>query len=213
MDYSRIMFADTKFTKNNIRFAFARNIHSLKELENTCILNQTEKDYYNTLRSQQRKLEFLTTRVLLQNEFNKSYEIDYKESGQPFIKNKPQLNISISHNKQWVVIAISKQKIGIDIEEISEKVYRIKEKFCSNEELQNVDLKQKLKHLTILWSAKESLYKLLQDKSIIFKEDLIIKKFIPQEKDLCESFFRKTQKIIPVYYQVIENTIFTYCLQ
>lgn len=207
------MFADIKFTENNIQFAFVKNIRSLEYLEKECVLKGNEEEIYTKIRSLQRKKEFLSARILLQNEFNKDYQIAYKESGQPFIKNKKELSISISHSKQWLVIAISTQKIGIDIEEISDRIFRIKEKFCSIEELQNIDTKQETKHLILLWSAKESAYKLLQDKNIIFNEDLVTNKFIPEKDGTFKIPFSKRKINIPIHYRFIEESVFTYCYQ
>ena len=205
------MFTNIKFTENNIDFAFARNIYPLEDLEEHCFLSPKEKEYYSTFRSLQRKKEFLTVRILLQEKYDKSFQISYKESGQPFIKNNKELNISISHNKDWVVIAISKRQIGIDIEKVSKKILRIKEKFCSKKELENIDSNQETKHLSMLWSAKESAYKILQDKSIIFNEDLIANQFIPKENGTFNIPFLKKNLTIPIHYQFIEESIFTYC--
>ena len=66
---------------------------------------------YEKIKNISRKTEWLGTRFLLQNISNYS-NILYSKSGKPYIKNN---NISISHSKKLIGIAISDQNIGIDI--------------------------------------------------------------------------------------------------
>lgn len=90
-----------------------------------------------------------------------------KKSGRPYIalRNNPP-DISISHSGQTAVaMACSIGRCGIDIQEISEKIFRVKEKFAEKNEIHlyqqnshliNVDFGE---FLTLLWAAKEALRK------------------------------------------------------
>lgn len=82
--------------------------------------------------------------------------------------NKPYLPgnacfFSISHCKNFAAAAISThQNVGVDVELISPKVALIQHKFCNAAEtrwLNSLTPEQKLRALTLIWSAKEALFK------------------------------------------------------
>ena len=129
--------------------------------------------------SEKRKLEFLATRVLLNVVLDDDKKIAYFPSGAPYLKDK-SFNISIAHTGGCVVIILHpSKKVGIDIEKISDKVVRIKHKFLSKEELDFVDNSLEKTHLTLLWCAKESLYKIIDVEIIDFVADLRVMPFQP----------------------------------
>lgn len=95
--------------------------------------------------------------------------------------NKPHLildnaNISLSHTPPYVVAILdTKSLCGIDVEGFRPKLIPLSTKFLNPAELEiannNVEI------LAVLWGAKEALYKLHGRKSLIFKDNLIIKDF------------------------------------
>ena len=92
------------------------------------------------------------------------------KSGKPLIKG---WNLSCSHSKNLIVVAISKKvNIGIDIEAMQTRVSfeRLKEKtYHKNEEKYHLNLL----NLFYLWTRKEAIYKMKSD----------IGKFIPAKID------------------------------
>ena len=75
--------------------------------------------------------------------------------------------ISISHSKKLVAIIVSELKTGIDIEIISERVLKVKNKFLSYSD--NIDESQE--DLTIAWSTKECIFKWHQKGNLNFKKN------------------------------------------
>ena len=63
---------------------------------------------------------------------------------------------------------------GIDIQIKTDKIFNIQNKFLSNNELLQVESINDLESLTKIWSAKESIYKLLGKKRVSFSSDLEI---------------------------------------
>lgn len=126
----------------------------------------------NKFKSESRIKEWIAVRILLYSLTGKNEYIYYKSNGAPFLKDS-KFQISISHTKGYASIALSeKYDVGIDIERISNKVERVKSKFTSDSETSNNILK-----LHLIWSAKESTYKLLQIEGLDFKQDLKTEKF------------------------------------
>lgn len=121
-------------------------------------------------KSETNRKQFLASRILLKEE-GLLHEIEKNENGKPFIPNN---HISITHDTDYVAIMISKNSCGIDLQSISEKVFKIKHKFIDNDDVL-LDLDE-LISLTISWSLKEAIYKIFGDPLLYFKEHIRIRK-------------------------------------
>ncbi len=146
-------------------------------------LNLGELDYYkldkydnNLLKAKKNQLakeQFLAVRKILHLE-NPCYKIKYDESGKPSINS--DLNISISHSKFMAAIVFSENnKAGIDIEHKENKIINIQNKFLNDSEKLENEYQSDVDYLTMIWTAKESIYKALGIKGISFSDDIIIK--------------------------------------
>ena len=164
-------------------------------------LNALIKDVkFDHLKSQKRILEILAVRVLLK-EMCGNVKLDYNEYGAPILDNNK--NISISHSKQLVAIIVSEFKSAIDIEIISKRILKIKDKFISK--FDNINYSQE--DLTIVWSTKECVFKWHQKGNLNFKNDILIKSIDHSTKKIEVSFdknlfilnFLKINKHILVY--------------
>ena len=89
--------------------------------------------------------------------------------------------ISISHTRGYVVIVLHPNcPVGVDIEQISPKVYRVKNRFVSLKEQRILSMQPtvcELNMLLIFWSAKETLFKLLNCEGVDFLKHLHIAPF------------------------------------
>jgi len=137
--------------------------------ESLCdVKNSFRYKFIQNFKSKKRQLQFLCTRLLLK-EINKDLEITYNIFGAPEINNNQF--ISIAHSDKLITIIISDRKVGIDIEQISNKALKVKSKFLSlNEKIKLND-----NEATLAWCAKETIYKWYEKGNINFKKDIIIK--------------------------------------
>ena len=146
-------------------------------------LNLGELDYFeldeydsNLIKAKKNELvreQFLAVRKTLQLE-DPSYKIRYDESGKPIINSA--LNISISHSKSMAAIVFSEHnKVGIDIEHKEKKIINIQDKFLNDSEKQENEYQSNVDYLTMIWTAKESIYKALGIKGVSFSDNIIIK--------------------------------------
>ena len=148
-------------------------------------LSVEEPDVLNKISNHYKKLEWLATRMVMQAICAKIgiiYPGIVKDDhGKPFLKNH-SLPISVTHSFPFVAAIIHKEKeVGIDLEKLkSDKILRIAPKFMNSEEY--AFSKQDPNISTLIWCAKESLYKLHGRKFVIFKEDLEIEPFKISEK-------------------------------
>lgn len=132
------------------------------------ILSEDELLTFNFFKSDKRKLEYYFTR-LLWKDFRINLPITYTNHGKPIISTG---NISISHSGSSILIGHSKQmEIGLDIEHFNPKIALIRHKFLSQNELKLFDTSN-LTVLTLIWSIKEAVYKLLDMPGLSFKEEI-----------------------------------------
>ena len=150
--------------------------------------------------NEKRKKEYLVSRLLLKD-IAPNTRIIYKY-GAPGLENGK--HISISHSKNLVAIIFSKQKVGLDIETISEKPLRLSSKFISKDVHQNLTEEK----ATLIWCVKEAIFKWHQKGNVDFKNDIKLKEFEIMEKGEISCNF-KGEKII-VKYRKIDNQYLAY---
>lgn len=127
-----------------------------------------------------RRTEWLAVRVLVKELFGAESEVAYHPTGRPFLKGS-DMSISISHTKGFAAVAYHHGGVGMDIEYISSRVERIADRFTSAEETSYINAyagnECQMFHL-INWSAKETLYKLMDSSSMAdFKETFHISSY------------------------------------
>ncbi|MFD2721536.1 4'-phosphopantetheinyl transferase superfamily protein [Hymenobacter monticola] len=94
------------------------------------------------------------------------------------------LTVSLSHSGTWVAAVLSHGgRVGVDIEIIRDKAQRLAGKFLAADEwaAAQATAADGAAHYTLLWSAKETLYKLAAQRGIIFKNQLLLGSFAPQQ--------------------------------
>jgi phosphopantetheinyl transferase len=107
------------------------------------------------LKASHRRREWLGTRLLLHNQG--IGRPDVLANGKPVL---PQGTLSISHCKDSVAVVTSDVTIGLDIQEPTEQIFTIRSKFCSATEWRWLEAhRETLRALTIVWSAKEAIFK------------------------------------------------------
>ena len=132
-----------------------------------------------------------------------------EESGRPFFStingssfNFPEL--SISHSKEYAAALSSSTACGIDIQFSAQNLVRVQDKFCTAEEAhilqQALPVLAPLSHLTLIWSAKEAVKKMLSSGGIPGFQELQLCRLEPQNSDdfILNFSSAKTKHSIPV---------------
>jgi len=149
------------------------------------VLTQHCQDRVNSMKSEIHRRGFMSIRHLLAVEGYTDHDLFYDELGKPHLTDGK--HISITHSFGFSGIIISAKKTGIDIEKQRDKIQIIAHKFVTEQE--SVFLKEEKKDLiqglTIIWGAKESLYKLYATPGLGFKEHIAITS-ISEEKAMLE---------------------------
>lgn len=135
-----------------------------------------ELERYNTLKNETKRLEFAASRYLKHLHFGNK-EITYLEHGTPKVEDGHGVQlIALTHSKGMTGLSWHREfPVAIDLELISDKSVKLAPKFCSEEEALFLNM-QSPEEMTLLWSFKETLYKLSDRNGLIFKKDLRVRK-------------------------------------
>ncbi|MFQ3326236.1 MAG: 4'-phosphopantetheinyl transferase EntD [Salibacteraceae bacterium] len=120
-----------------------------------------------------RRLEKMAIRYVLDNFFDQ-LELSYDVQGKPALTKSDKF-ISISHSNLNLVVGIGENDLGLDIELISDKAVNISRKFIHKNDFLITDSMNENYHKTLIWSAKEALFKKYSQKEhLIFKQQIAI---------------------------------------
>ncbi len=151
---------------------FITNIENKGITTYSFYLSDIDKKRLSLFQSKKRKIEFSSVRYLLKKYIG-DFTIYYNEEGAPKLLNGPAISISHSHN--YVLIGeTNKNKIGIDIEKIQEKIKNIAYKFLNTKDIENLANKGDEITYTQIWCCKEAIFKMSSHKKLSIKEDIII---------------------------------------
>ena len=150
---------------------------SLEDLTKGIELTEQSKKRVDAMKSILHQQGFMSIRQLLKQAGYKDADVFYDEFGKPHLKDKNYL--SISHSFTFTAIIISKKNpVGIDVEKQRDKIVKIAHKFTPIEEYNTIANHEALvSKLTIVWGAKESLYKIYGKKKLQFLHHIYIEDF------------------------------------
>jgi phosphopantetheinyl transferase len=153
-----------------------------------------------------KRLQHLAGRFLLQFLFpDFPYDlVQIADTRKPFLPDE-QYHFSISHCGDYAAAIVSRtSRVGIDIEITVDKIQKLMDKFLSVEDqllLTSINASQ----LTLLWSAKESIFKWYGEGNVDFRRHIKIQQI---HQDRIETWFEKTnQQLIINYTQFTPVTL------
>lgn len=151
---------DFSYIKNTRRFHL-----TIESIEILCLTKISRTEYLN---KSKREREIEAKENLLQHIYPKSH-FCYNSYGAPYLSNGKA--VSLSHSRELLAFISANKLAAVDLEPINSKAYQIRNKFLSQEEL---NLAKDNKIASLMWCAKECLYKLHQKGKLIFNKDLKI---------------------------------------
>lgn len=159
----------------------------------------------------QKRLQHLAGRYLLGYLFPDfpAGLIEIADTRKPFLPNE-QYHFSISHCGNFAAAIVSKtERVGIDVELLTPRVEKIKHKFLHPAELQMVDHANidRIQLLTLLWSAKEAMFKWWARGDVDFSEMLRIWQMPNELQGKINASFQKNEIDIalPLDYRLMNE--------
>ncbi len=126
--------------------------------------------------SSSRRRERLSWRALLRSE-DPAARVAYLASGKPTILDSKYKHISVSHCADMVVVMLSNEPCGVDVERCDRCFAKVQSRYMSNRE-QSLSGGELL--AGIVWCAKEALYKMAGREGVDFLRDITLQSIEPQ---------------------------------
>ena len=166
-----------------------------------------------------KRLQHLAGRFLLQYLFpDFPYElILIADTRKPYLKDE-QFHFSISHCGNYAAAIVSKDsRVGIDVEIAVEKILKIENKFLSEEEkrvfinpestLPTSDFRLP----TLLWSAKESVFKWYGDGGVDFRKHIQLQKQ-NERNETIDCLFSKNNTELSIQYRQFDHLVLAWVI-
>jgi 4'-phosphopantetheinyl transferase len=181
--------------------------HEEEELDAEFLLEKENferiKDYHPTKLKEVLLVRKILKKILPNHKILYNDRIPYLEPN--------DYEISVTHSFPYAALAISKNKIGIDIEPFNPKISRIQHKFLQEEEGHFIEKNKEVAYLTVIWSLKESLYKIHHSNYWSLKKHYEVKPFrldFPFNI-LCRVHDDKVSDLYKARVEFFENYCFT----
>ena len=172
------------------------------------IINETVVNAVKLLKSTKRRLEKYTVHYILQQIFPLGYQLNYHENGKPFLGDS-KYHISISHSKSFIAVFISNSTtLGVDVEYVSAKIKKVTAKFIN---IKEEALITKELDYTLIWSAKEAVYKSFNTVGIDYKNNINCLCIDEDKKELnIELHYHDLNTFCKLHYQIINGFTLVY---
>ena len=174
------------------------------------------KEGFSRFTSEKRQQEWLAVRVLLKELCGEEKEIVYHPSGKPYLKDESAF-ISFSHTHGYVAVALHPfAEVGVDIEQYGTRVQRVASRFIREDERISVKSGDEIYGLLLHWSAKETLFKLMDNEAVDFINHLHVLPFCLELSgvfEACEYRTGRNQKF-HIHYDTHSDYVLTFaCLE
>lgn len=184
---------------------------SLAQLLTEVKLNEKNTIRLNGMKSEMHQRGFLSVRKLLQEAGYTDFDLYYDEFGKPHLHD--DMHISITHSHEFSAIILSDETIGIDIELQREKIIKIADKF-NDDDFVFLNSEDHIRKLTVIWGAKEAIFKIRNEAGISFKDHIKVRKFeINDEQTIAELHFENLIKYFDIYFEEIESFTLVYAFE
>lgn len=179
---------------------------SIEELKAGIELGGNSLERLKSMKSVVHQKGFLSIRHLLKKVGYSDFDLRYDEFGKPHLKDGNYISITHSYHFTGIIIS-SKSHVGIDIEQQRDKIVKIAHKFTPIEEYKTIANHEALvRKLTVVWGAKESLYKIFGKKKLLFLHHIYIEDFdLADEKTTGQIRFEGKVDHYQIHFLEFEN--------
>lgn len=166
------------------------------------------------MKSELHRRGFLSIRHLMAEAGYVDTDLFYDEGGKPHLRDGKKISITHSHNFTGIIVS-DKKEVGIDIEMQREKILRIAFKFTPIEEYKTIaNTDALIQKLTIVWGAKESLYKIYAEPGLSFLHHVDVKDFSFEDtKTTAEILYHGDSSTYDIHFLEFEGFTCVYAIE
>lgn len=205
-----------KYQQGDLTVAVWKVDETVEQLRSMFHQFSVYEEGYARFSAEKRKQEWLAVRVLLKEMLGEEKSIAYLPSGKPYLEDG-SMHVSFSHTHGYVAVALHPSaEVGVDIEQYGTRVRRVASRFIREDEKVSIASGDEIVGLLLHWSAKETMFKLMDDQGVDFIDHLRILPFL-QEKSgtfkACEYRSDKEMEFL-IHYDTHPDYVLTFaCLE
>lgn len=193
--------------KENAKLYLWKITEDSGELHRAVKLNTSSQNRVDSMKSVSHQKGFLAVRMLLQHIGYTDFDLYYDAFGKPHLTDGKC--ISISHSHTFSAIAISDQRIGLDVEQVKEKILKIASRFMDVSHLENLSEIDKRIKATVIWGIKESIFKIKNIEGISFRNHIFEEDFSFEDKKASAILKHENkEENFDILFDSIEDYIF-----
>ncbi|WP_222981999.1 4'-phosphopantetheinyl transferase family protein [Flagellimonas meishanensis] len=166
------------------------------------------------MKSEAHRRAFLSIRHLMALAGYVDSDLYYDDFGKPHLRDGSHISITHSHNFTGIIVS-SSDEVGIDIEMQREKILRIAHKFTPIEEYRTLaNTEAIIRKLTIVWGAKESLYKIYAQQGLSFLQHIDVIDFtFDDARTVAEIMYKGKKSHYEIEFLEFEGFTCVYALK
>jgi 4'-phosphopantetheinyl transferase len=187
---------------------------SFDTLSNGIVLTAHCAERVGSMKSDLHRRGFMSVRHLLAEEGYTDYDLFYDKNGKPHLRDGK--HISITHSFIFSAIIVSSDaEVGIDIEKQRHKIQKIAHKFTPIEEYRTLANDDAImRKLTMVWGAKESLYKSFATPGVSFLQHINVEDFrLDDLKTMANVSFQEAEENYNVWFLEFEEFTCAYAIK
>lgn len=185
----------------------------LSQLKIEVPLKEKSAQRIQGMKSEQHQRGFLSVRKLLEVAGYSDFDLYYDPAGKPHLHDGK--HISISHSHEFSSIIITNRNVGIDLEMQREKIAIIGYKFAEAEyNFLNSESEDYIRQLTVIWGAKEAIFKIRNEVGISFNNHIEVAAFeLANKKTTALLNFANHQTAYDIFFEEVENFTLVYAFE
>jgi len=159
---------------NDTTYAVWHITESADELRPAICLREDEEKLYGEFVAESRKKQWLAYRILVRDLLKPlDYPVEYDPVGRPYLAGS-DFHISVTHSGDLAAVIISRRKVGIDLEQVRSRIEKVRHRFINDTELGMIKEDTALEQMTLVWCAKEALYKYFGKRALDFRDHMCV---------------------------------------
>lgn len=166
------------------------------------------------MKSEAHRRAFLSIRHLMAEAGYEDHDLFYDDFGKPHLRDGNHISITHSHNFTGIIVSET-DEVGIDIEMQREKILKIAHKFTPIEEYKTLaNTEALIRKLTIVWGAKESLYKIYAQQGLSFLRHINVMDFTFEDsRTVAEILYKGKKSHYEIEFLEFESFTCVYALK
>ena len=205
-----------KYEQGDLTVAVWKVDETVEQLRSMFHQFSVYEEGYARFSAEKRKQEWLAVRVLLKEMLGEEKSIAYLPSGKPYLEDG-SMHVSFSHTHGYVAVAFHPSaEVGVDIEQYGTRVRRVAPRFIREDEKVSIASGDEIVGLLLHWSAKETMFKLMDDQGVDFINHLHVLPFQHEESGTfkaCEYRSDKEMEFL-IHYDTHPDYVLTFaCLE